>query len=235
MSGTELAEVTARLEEGGRTATFVDAHSTDLSEIPDQWRGIVQSSDAEKRRLLALSLWNRDFLDLIPGYANALREKLTDVRVCALSDEGPVLIYLFEACGGTMDFWIGWDPGTFGDEEPIFWETIPPSARMFLRQVHAGFTGPDWESWGIIRPKDMTTIAEWFESPDGIPGWFDNWWPDCEPIDSRRMLYITHTEGNYHLCTSPDLAVGRALTYRDGEIDVVDFGEELDKIMHVEM
>lgn len=222
----------AELAGPDRTASVIDAGYPDVSAIPAQWRGIVHSSDSEERRLRALSLWNRDFLDLIPGYAKVLRTKLIDVRVCALSDEGPILVYLLEALDRPFVMWIGWDPASFGEREPIFWETIPMPARTFLHEVHAGYTlSADWEACGIMRPQDMMTFAESWEAPDGIPGWFDNWWPDCEPIDSRRMLYVTHTSPSYVLSTSPDLPSGKALIYYDGEINVVDFDQELDKIM----
>jgi hypothetical protein len=231
MTQTDLTGAIAELEAGGRTATFIDADCPDLSVVPAPWRGIARSDDAEERRLLALSLWNREFLDLIPGYAGALASQLADVQACVLSDEGPVLIYLFETSARAIDFWIGWDPATFGDKDPVFWETIPAPARTFLRGVHAGYTGSDWECCGIMRPKDMTTFADSWGSPDGIPGWSDNWWPDCQPIDSRRMLYITRTSDTYQLSTSPDLPPGEALVSYDGEVNVVDFGQELDKIM----
>jgi hypothetical protein len=231
MTEIVLAEVIAELENGLRTATIVDADSSSLSLVPAQWRKIALSGDAEERRLLALSLWNRDFLDLIPGYAEALRTRLRDVRVCVFSDEGPILIYLLEVHDGSIAVWIGWDPATFGDKEPIFWDTIPAPAQTFLREVHAGFTGPDWEGLGIVRPKSMTTYAEWFGSPDGIPGWFDNWWDDCEPVDSRRMLYITHAVSIMDLSTSPDLASGRAITWYEGHLQIGDFGKELDLMM----
>ena len=132
----------------------------------------------------------------------------------------------------TYSITIGWDPASFGAKEPIFWETIPAPARTFLREAHAGYTlSGDWEACGMIAPHSMTTLAGAWENPDGIPGWYDNWWPDCEPIDSRRLLYVTHSTPDYALSTSPNLPPGQALTYYDGEINVVDFAQELDKIM----
>jgi hypothetical protein len=88
VSGIDLAEVVAKLECHGRTASIIDAGSPDMSAVPAQWAAIARSGDAEERRLLALSRWNRDFLDLGPGYAAALRTKLVDVQVFALSGEG---------------------------------------------------------------------------------------------------------------------------------------------------
>ena len=232
MSGIDLSEVVAKLECHGRTASIIDAGAPDMSAIPAQWAAIARSADAEERRLLALSRWNRDFLDLIPGYAAALRTELVDVRVCALSGEGLILLYFFDESDPTYSMTIGWDPASFGAKEPIFWDTIPAPARTFLREAHAGYTlSGDWEACGMIAPHSMTTLAEVWENPDGIPGWYDNWWPDCEPIDSRRLLYITHSTPDYSLSTSPDLPPGQALTYCDGEINVVDFAPELDKIM----
>jgi len=80
-----------------------------MSAVPAQWAAIARSGDAEERRLLALSRWNRDFLDLIPGYAAALRTKLVDVRVCALSGESLVLLYFFDESDPTYSMTIGAD------------------------------------------------------------------------------------------------------------------------------
>jgi hypothetical protein len=232
VSGIDLAKVVAKLEDPGRTVSIIGTDHADLSSIPEQWRAIAGSDDAEERRLRALALWNGDFLDLIPDYANVLRTKLVDVRVCDLSGQGPILVYLFDESDPVHSMMIGWDPASFGDNEPALWESIPAPARTFLRQVHAGYTlGGDWEACGLRRPRDLTTIAEAWQAPDGVPGWFDNWWPDSDPVDSRRMLYVTHSTPDYLLCTSPDVPSGKALTYYDGEINLVDFGAELDKIM----
>ena len=62
--------------------------------VPEQWRPILESDDAESRRLTALS-WNREFLDLVPQFAQALRTELADVRVGQLKGEA-VLVYAFE-------------------------------------------------------------------------------------------------------------------------------------------
>jgi hypothetical protein len=232
VSGIDLAKVVSKLESHGRTASIVDAGDPEFAAVPTQWATIARSGDAEERRLLALSLWNRDFLDLIPEYAAALRTTLVDVRVCVLSGEGVVLLYFFDESDPTYAMTIGWDPAGFGDTEPVFWETIPAAAQTFLREVHAGYTlSGDWEACGIIPPRNMTTLAGAWDNPDGVPGWEDNWWPDCDPIDSRRLLYITHSTPTYTLLTSPDLPTGRALTNYDGEINVVDFARELDSIM----
>jgi hypothetical protein len=232
MSEIDLAAVVAELEKGRRTATMPAADHPGLSAVPERWRQIAQSDDAEKRRLLAVSLWNRELLDLIPGYAEALRTKLIDVRVCVLSDEGPVLVYIFEASDRPLAVWIGWDPNAFGDTEPVFWETIPAPARTFLRHVHAGYTwSTGWDAYGLIRPKDMTTLAQWAEHPDGIPNWSEQWWEDCDPIDSRRLLLVGTDGSNFDLCTSPDLSPGAALTNDVGHLQVGDFGEQLDSLM----
>jgi hypothetical protein len=170
VSGIDLSEVVAKLECHGRTASIIDAGSPDMSAVPAQWAAIARSGDAEERRLLALSRWNRDFLDLIPGYAAALRTKLVDVRVCALSGEGLILLYFFDESDPTYSITIGWDPASFGAKEPIFWETIPAPARTFLREAHAGYTlSGDWEACGMIAPHSMTTLAGAWENPDGIP------------------------------------------------------------------
>jgi hypothetical protein len=59
VSGIDLAEVVAKLECQGRTASIIDAGAPDMSAVPAQWAAIARSGDAEEPRLLALSRWNR--------------------------------------------------------------------------------------------------------------------------------------------------------------------------------
>jgi hypothetical protein len=233
MTDIDLTEIRTKLEgRGQRSVSIIEPRSALAANVGAAWRPIAQSSDPEERRLRALALWNREFLDLIPQYAGVLRTKLLDVRVCTLSDEGAILIYLFSEVEPVESMMIGWDPAGFGADEPIFWDSIPAPARAFLQHTHAGYNNPhDWESGGLLCPADMTTPAQYWGEPDGIEGWFENHWLDCEPIDSRRMLYVASPKSSYMLCTSPDAPAGTGLVYYDNEINLVDFFEELDRIL----
>jgi hypothetical protein len=140
VSGIDLAEVVAKLECHCRTASIIDAGSPDMSGAPAQWAAIARSGDAEERRLLALSRWCREFVDLIPGYAAALRTKLVDVRVCALSGESLVLLYFFDESDPTYSMTIGWDPASFGAKEP---GTRSRHHRICLRAKRSSTTTGD--------------------------------------------------------------------------------------------
>jgi hypothetical protein len=230
----DLAAIAATLENRYHTVTFVDSDSPKAPEIPAQWRGIAESDDAEQRRLSAMTLWNRDFLALVPGYAEALRTKLADVRPCVFSDEGPALVYIFDA-GASTAVWIGRDPAGFGDT-PVYWESLPVPARTFLREVHAGYSLSGRGACGLARPRNMTTLAEKWSETGVIPDWLgETWFPDCERIDPHRVMYVTHTSETFELATSPDLPPGKALIYHDGEANMVSFGEELDAMMQIRL
>lgn len=233
MSDVDLAIVCRMLEHDGfRTVSVVDATSPHRGTVAPQWLPIAHSDDAEERRLRALALWDRDFLDLIPDYAEFMRTRISDVRVCSLSDQGNVLLYLFDTPDPLDSAHIGWDRASFGDTEPVFWDSLPALARSFLREVHPGYTcANNWESGGLFCPRDMITMAEHWEEPDGIDGWYDNYWIDCEPIDSRRMLHVGQTHVNYMLSVSPDAPPGKGVVYYRGEVNLADFFSELDGLL----
>jgi len=233
MTDIDLTEIRTKLEgRGQRSASIIEPGSAQAANALAAWRPIAQSGDPEERRLRALALWNREFLARIPQYAEVLRTKLLDVRVGTLSDEGAILIYLFSESDPVESMMIGWDPAGREAHQPMFWESIPAPARAFLQHTHAGYNNArDWESGGLLRPADMTTPAQYWNQPDGVDGWFENYWPDCEPIDSRRMLYVASPKPSYMLCTTPDAPAGTGLVYYDNEINKVDFFDELDRIL----
>src|SRR5690349_17323541 len=86
---------------------FVDADSPALGDIPQDWQPIARSDDAEERRLRAMALWNRDFLDLVPEFADTAAARLADVKAC-IAWETPLLVYVFD---DGADGWlpqVGW-------------------------------------------------------------------------------------------------------------------------------
>lgn len=225
-------------------AQLITAGSASFDKVPPPWRPIAENDSAAERIHAALALWNNDFLALVPRFADALRTKLVDVRVYSVTvgeSDFVVLVYVLEDAAGEPAAWIGCDPATFGDAEPLFWDSFPAAVQTFLRQVHPGFTATDWESFGIMRPEYFETIAERADCPEGIPGWMDGYEDDSaldydgEPykrIDSTRLGVFAKDEGHLFYCASPDLEVGQVTLVYDGDTDPPkDFGAELDELM----
>ncbi len=208
---------------GNWSLEFVEAGSEELVRIPEEWRPVVQSADPGTRRRVALSLWNQDFLDLLPEFATLLTSRCVDVRAC-VTDDSPVLVYVLETDTGAHVSWVGYEPGSF--DEPTFWEVFPEPLQVFLREVHAGFASGDPLAFGVTRPRYMQTLAEVAEFPDGIPGWEEN-----AGISSTRLLQITTDGGILSYCLSPDIGPGQIALVYEGDIDPMDFGRELDRLM----
>jgi hypothetical protein len=228
----DLAEITRILdrEQHSEPITLVEPGSVPSQSVPDAWRPIATSEDPETRRLTTLALWNREFLYLVPQFAHALRTELADVRVGHLQGEA-VLVYAFEHVDAGERFvqcWIGWDPATFDDAEPPFYDCIPEPLQKFYRQVHAGFTAPDRRSFGPMRPKYLVTLATREGWPDGIPDW-------GEDIPSTRLLLVAATYSEVNCCVSPDLPRGQALAVYRGVADPpTEFGALLDTTMQAQ-
>ncbi|MGW1372996.1 hypothetical protein ACWD6P_01790 [Streptomyces sp. NPDC002446] len=214
-------EIAATVEDW--SLTFVGEGSVEFSRIPEKWRPIVLSDDAESRRRTALSLWNQSFRELVPEFAEVLDAHCVDVRAC-ITDDSPALVYVLETDDGELVSWVGYDPGTF--EEPDFWECFPEPVQVFLRDVHAGFVSASRDGFGVARPSDMGTIAALADFPDGVPGWENE-----AGIASTRLLQITTDGGILRYCLSPDLAVGKVALVYEGDVDPKDFGQELDELL----
>jgi hypothetical protein len=193
--------------------------------LPQQWWPIAESADPADRRTAALALWPRAFLDLVPVFAGRLADHLTDVRAY-LSDTGPVLLY--EADHAT---WIGSDPRGF-TAPAQFWNRLPRLAREFQREVHAAFTAPNGQSYGLMHPAHLRTIAEIARRPAGIPGWDDT--AAAQPggrIASNRLLPITRDSGNLWMCVSPDLPEGQVAMVYEGDVGPEDFASAFDQLL----
>jgi hypothetical protein len=224
MTELDLDQIADDLGEG--PVKFVDAGPSEPAQVPERWRGIAESTDPEARRAAALSLWNREFLDMVPKFAQALSENLTDVRVCVLRGDW-VLVYVARATDQRVLLWVGWDPDTFGETRPPFWDAIPKPPQDFLTTVHAGFTAPDGESYGIIQPARMTTYAEWAGFDDPAEDW-----DQAGEISSTRFMFVTKDSGLLDFCVSPDLPPGKVALIYEGDIDPrEDFGPALDNLM----
>jgi len=226
MADFDLAEIVDEMA-GGNPVTVIEPGSPEAGRVPSRWRQVAKSTEAATRCSAALDLWNRDFLDMVPRLAEVFRERLVDVRVCVLRDDW-VLLYIARDTVEPQLTWIGWDPDAFGNAKPPFWDTLPAPAREFLTGVHAGFTGSDWESFGLIPPAHMRTFAEWAEfNDDAIAAWDK----DAE-IASTRMVVVTTNCGALNYCASPDIPPGKIALVYEGDIDYEqDFGSALDQLM----
>jgi len=221
MTEPDTAAIAASL--AGWSLAFVPPGSAEASRVPDQWQPIVSSVDAAERARTALALWNLEFLDLIPRFAAALATRLADVRVCLVGNS-PALVYTMTSMKGDLVSWVGYDPRTFA--EPPFWDSFPPALRTFLTEVHAGFVSADGASFGPDRPRDMETIAERADFPDGVPGWDED-----ADIASTRLVIISSDGGILFYCLSPDLGPSRVALVYEGDIDPQDFGVQFDELM----
>ena len=202
--------------------------------IPQAWWPVAESSDPQERIAAALSLWNTDFLDLIPRFAAALHTDLVDVRVVKHSwVEAPTLDYVMRSEVDGYATWMGESPAGF--VEPPLFDSLPQPVQVFLRTVHAGFTTWDGESCGLTAPRDMKTYAAYLDAAeDGVPGWFDSEWDHEIPLpDSRRFLRVTGRETYSDLLTSPDLPLGAAVTYYEPDLELTTFGEALEEFLMI--
>ncbi|HVV09522.1 hypothetical protein [Amycolatopsis sp.] len=195
--------------------------------LPENWAEIARSGDAEERRLRALALWNRDLLDLVPGFAETAARTLVDVRTC-IAWEKPLLVYVFDnGADGKLAF-AGWAPAD--TTEPRLWSSVPAPLRKFLREVHAGFVAADGESFGPLPPRSMRTLAELADSPDGDPDWDEDAAEDGRPL-STRLMQIARNAGLIMHCVSPDLPPGQIALVYEGDVDPTDFGPAFDELL----
>lgn len=233
MAGIDEAALTAAASWDTKPISVLTPGAQARAATPESWWALVESADPEERKHRALQQWGTQFLDLIPRFAEALRTQLVDVRV-AKHDwlDAPSLDYVLRTEDGEFAVWVGEDPRTFGAATPPFFESLPESARIFLRQTHAGFTTWDGESCGLIAPRLMTTLAEQWGDPDSndILEWEED---DYEFPGTQRLLLVTEGGSDASLCTSPDLPVGMAITYFEPDFEVKAFGEALDLFMNL--
>ncbi|GAB3571567.1 hypothetical protein GCM10027445_27060 [Amycolatopsis endophytica] len=224
MDEFDLDAIAAQLDDE-EPVLLVEPGSDDVSRTPFRWREVAASADPAVRRDAALTLWNEDFLGLVPRFARALRDDLVDVRVARLRGDW-VLLYLARPARPPYTVWVGWDPSTFGERPPL-WDRLPVPLQRFLREVHAGFTATDWQSFGPVQPASMMTFAAWsgFEGP--VPGWDGS----DGRISSERLVFVAKDGGFLHYCTSPDLDPGQIARVYEGNIDVTEFAPALDDLM----
>ncbi|SCF12072.1 hypothetical protein GA0074695_3616 [Micromonospora viridifaciens] len=192
--------------------------------LPAAWLPIAEATDPATRRDAALGLWPGDLLAVLPRFAGALRDSLADVRVCLL-DGVPALVYVFPGAYEPLITWVGHDFRSFG-AEPRFWEHFPDALRVFLREVHAGFTSRGPEEFGVMRPDWMVTLADMAGMPEGIEAW-----DEVQEIASARLLVIGREGEQMLYCVSPDTEPGHLLEVYEGDVDPRPFPEVFDDLL----
>ena len=228
MAEYQIDDILAEVSGGEATWTLIQPQSPQWTQVPPQWRPIASAPIADERCHLALSLWGPDFMELLPGFARMFREQLSDVRVFQreLGDAHEnVLIYV---AGRARDefpaLWLGWDPAILEEPMPEFFDCFPNPVRTFLREVHAGFTAQDWESYGILRPDSW----ESFEGYD--------WFPDesFEEIGAHpsQVMWFTKDSGQLYYCVNSRLPAGQVTLAYEGNFDPPsNFAIELDELL----
>lgn len=220
-----ITDIVDELGEG--FAGFVDEDSPEFARIPAEWRAIAESAQPRERCAAALALWNGDFLDLLPRFADKLRQRLVDVRACVLRGDW-VLVYLAHNDDDDPLVWLGWHPAAFGEYTPPFWELIPQPAQRFLRTVHAGFAAADCASHGLAPLADMKTFADWagFDEVQIAD------WDRYQSISCTRLMVLTKDDGQLTYCLSPDIPRGKIVLLYEGDIDPrEDVATALDELM----
>ncbi|WBB71267.1 hypothetical protein O7602_16015 [Micromonospora sp. WMMD1128] len=195
----------------------------DLPGLPERWRPVASTGDPATRLALATALWNEPLLDVLPEFSAELRTSFFDVRACRVDGES-ALVYLARDDAGELLTWLGADPAGF--VEPPFWEHFPEPLRTFHRQVHAGFTSVELDTFGPMHPRHMRTIAERAGRPDSFPDW-----DESRPIASTRLLLISSNGGQLDCCVSPDLPADHLALVHEGDIDPTPYGRAMDEML----
>lgn len=230
MTGIDEAALIAAADWDAKPIRLLDAGPQTRARIPESWWPVAESTDPDARKSAALAPWNTDFLELIPRYARALRTALVDVRVAQHSWlSAPSLDYVLRRFDGELVVWVGEEPRLTGPAPPLF-DSVPAAVRMFLRQVHAGFSTYDGVSCGVNSPSDMTTLAAYWGRPERNE--VVDWDEDHEFPGSQRLLLVTSND-TAHLFTSPDLPADTAVTYFEPDYEIQPFGPALDTFLNM--
>ncbi|MGV9540106.1 hypothetical protein [Nocardia beijingensis] len=224
MDSVDFARVVA--EFGSGSALLVEPGSSAAAHVPARWVGIAAGGDSPARCAAAVALWNLDlFVEVLPRFGVVLQECLDDVRVCLLRGDW-VLLYALRKPFQPHEFRIGWDPETFGTDQPPYWDALPDALRVFLTTVHAGFTDLDQISYGPARPRDMQTYSM-LNLPEAVRNWDTN-----EDIPGGRAMLIAKGLGDTRYFVSPDLPRGAIGWEADGHMErPLDFAATFDELM----
>ncbi|MGY2058167.1 hypothetical protein ACW9HQ_24950 [Nocardia gipuzkoensis] len=224
MDGVDFARVVA--EFGSGSALLVEPGASAVAHVPARWAGIAAGGDSHARRAAAVALWNLDlFIEVLPRFGVVLEECLDDVRVCLLRGDW-VLLYALRKPFQPHEFRIGWDPETFGADQPPYWDALPEALRVFLTTVHAGFTDLDEISHGPTRPQDMQTYSV-LNLPEAVRNWETG-----EDIPGGRAMLIAKGLGDTRYFVSPDLPGGAIGWEADGHMErPLDFAATFDELM----
>jgi len=198
----------------GRPRTLVLVDEFGELDLPPGWRAVAASGDAGESVNSAMALWNAELLRSLPTFREKFSERLVDVRLC-MDRDALALLYVARHDNGTdLVHWLGVDPRLDAAVEPVFARTLPPAVRYFLRNVHGGFTSPDCDSYGFVRPSHMDTFAGWAGFDGPIPGWDED-----AAIGSTRLMVVTKDSGLLYYCTTPDRPANTMVLVFEGDVD----------------
>lgn len=232
MAGVDQDALAAAMPWHENPFTVVDPGDTSArAQIPPAWWPILDCGSPAERSSAARTLWNNEFLALIPRFTQALDSHLLDVRVVQHAGlTAPALDYVFATDAGGREVWMGESPDTFGHHDPPLFSSLPAPVRTFLQRVHAGFTTWDGESCGLAPPTLMQTLASRRDDHGGQARieWYET---AHEPPTMQRLLRVTGRGPHADLFTSPDLPPGLAVTYFEPDFELRAFGEALDLFM----
>lgn len=199
------------------------ARPADAPGLPARWLPIAAADDPATRLTRAIGLWNEPLLAALPEFSAQLRTSFFDVRACRADGE-PALVYLATDDRGELMTWLGLDPAGF--VEPPFWSSFPEPLRTFQREVHAGFTSMEPDTFGPMHPRHMQTIAERAGRPDGLPDW-----DEAQRVPSTRLLLISSNGSQLNCCVSPDIGTDELALVHEGDIDPTPYGRALDEML----
>ena len=214
----------------GGDVEWVDADSTTVSTLPEAWQAIAAAGSAAERARMAMSRWDRAFLDLLPRFAALVRDQLIDVVPAVVAGKS-VLVYV-TTDGDAHAPWLGTDPRDFGDASPI-WDVLPRELQAFQRDTHPGF-GLTWPGvYGIRTPADQISRYERLELADlgvapeeAIIGEYDG-----EPVREDEVFLLSFDEAQAFYCVSPRFRVGEIVVIYHDDFDVEDLWPTLDDVM----
>lgn len=224
----EIDDILAEVSGGDATWTLVHGQSSAVVDIPHRWKTIASAPTPIERRQHALSLWGRAFMEFLPGFSTKFRDELSDVRVFQRELEGVVENVLVYVAGRARDefpaLWLGWDPAILKQPISEFFDCFPVAVQTFLREVHAGFTAQDWESYGIRRPDS-------WQSFDGYD-WFPAESFEETGSDPSQMMWFTKDSGQLYYCVNSRLPAGTVTLAYEGNFDPPgEFAAELDELL----
>src|SRR5689334_3234689 len=99
MSGIDEAALMAAANWESEPIRILEPGEHTRTLIPEAWWPVAESADPHNRAHAALALWNTDFLELIPRYADVLQQLARRRASCQTHLAGRAVLGL---CGATV-------------------------------------------------------------------------------------------------------------------------------------